>query len=88
MLRFHEGRTRDDPGLDAKDAWRPVTPGLRNWPAQMPAGDVERFEAAAGGLLDELGYPRGCAHPSPEAVRQAARACALYRSSSKSPPPE
>jgi hypothetical protein len=24
----------------------------------MPAGDVERFEAAAGELLDELRYPR------------------------------
>jgi hypothetical protein len=24
----------------------------------MPADDVERFEAAAGDLLDEPGYPR------------------------------
>ena len=24
----------------------------------MPAGDLERFEAAAGDLLEELGYPR------------------------------
>ena len=30
MLAFHEGRTRDDPGLDAKQAWRPVTRGLRD----------------------------------------------------------
>jgi hypothetical protein len=57
MLRFHEGRTRNDPGLDAKEAWRPITPGLRDWRSQMPPGDVERFEAAAGDLLDELGYP-------------------------------
>src|SRR5262245_30877214 len=78
MLRFHEGRGQDDPGLDAKDAWRPITPGLREWRAQMPVEDVERFEATAGGLLDELGYPRGCAELSPEAVRQAARLCDLF----------
>src|SRR5262249_50846792 len=43
MLRFHEGRTRDEPGLDAKQAWRPITAGLRDWRSQMPAADVERF---------------------------------------------
>jgi hypothetical protein len=59
MLRFHEGRTLADPGLDAKKAWRPVTPGLRSWRTEMVAPDVARFEAAAGALLDELGYPRG-----------------------------
>ncbi|HMF13417.1 MAG TPA: sulfotransferase, partial [Gemmataceae bacterium] len=31
MLRFHEGRTRNEQGLDAKNAWRPITPGLRDW---------------------------------------------------------
>ena len=66
MLRFHEGRTRDDPGLDAKRAWRPITPGLRSWRTEMAEGDVERFEAVAGELLDELGYPRGV--PEPTAV--------------------
>lgn len=58
MLHFHEGRTIDDPNLDAKNAWRPVTAGLRNWRTQMAPQVVERFEAAAGGLLDELGYAR------------------------------
>jgi LPS sulfotransferase NodH len=57
MLRFHEGRTRVDPELDAKKAWRPVTSGLRQWRTQMRREDVERFEAVAGALLDELGYP-------------------------------
>jgi hypothetical protein len=33
----------------------------------MPPGDVERFEAAAGDLLDELGYPRAAPDPRPEA---------------------
>src|SRR5262249_31360269 len=76
--RSHEGRVQDDPGLDAKDAWRPITRGLREWRAQMPVEDVERFEATAGRLLDELGYPRGCAELSPEAVCQAARLGDLF----------
>jgi hypothetical protein len=37
---------------------RPPTPGLRKWRTQMPPEEVERFEAAAGDLLDELGYTR------------------------------
>lgn len=71
MLRFHEGRTIKDPGLSAKRAWLPPTVGLRNWRSQMPPGDVERFEAAAGDLLEELGYVRSAARPSPEALAQA-----------------
>jgi hypothetical protein len=58
MLRFHEGRTKREPGLTSKRAWLPPVAGLRDWRAQMPAADVERFEATAGELLDELGYPR------------------------------
>jgi hypothetical protein len=71
MLRFHEGRTRSNPGLDAKHAWLPITPGLRDWRSQMPGEDVERFEAAAGQLLDELGYPRAVPRPRPEALEHA-----------------
>jgi hypothetical protein len=73
MVAFHEGRERDDRGLDAKKAWRPVTPGLRDWRSDMPPADVERFEAAAGGLLDELGYQRGCSAPSAELKSHASR---------------
>jgi hypothetical protein len=73
MLRFHEGRTRAEPGLDAKKAWLPVTAGLRNWRTQMQPEDVERFEAAAGGLLTELGYPRAFANPSLECQEQSAK---------------
>src|SRR5262249_20145121 len=72
MLSFHEGRIRADAGLDAKDAWQPITPGLRDWRTQMPAEDVERFEAAAGALLEELGYERAVPNPGPEALQQAA----------------
>jgi hypothetical protein len=73
MLCFHEGRTRNKPGLDAKRAWLPITPGLRNWRTQMPREDVERFEAAAGELLDELAYPRAFPCPSPQSLERAAR---------------
>ena len=71
MLRFHEGRTKDDPGLDAKSAWRPITPGLRSWRTEMAGGDIERFEAVAGDLLGELGYLRGAPEPAPVARTQA-----------------
>jgi hypothetical protein len=71
MLEFHRGRTRSEPGLSPKAAWLPITPSLRDWRSQMPCADVERFEAAAADLLDELGYPRG--RPSlPTAVREEA----------------
>jgi hypothetical protein len=73
MLRFHEGRMQDDPELDAKRAWRPVTPGLRSWRTQMPHEDVVRFEAAAGPLLEELGYARAAPSPPREQMERAAR---------------
>jgi hypothetical protein len=73
MPRFHEGRTNSKPGLSAKHAWLPITPGLRDWRSQMSAEDVERFEAAAGELLDQLGYPRAVPDPRPEAHQHASR---------------
>jgi hypothetical protein len=73
MLRFHEGRTSDDPRLDAKKAWRPVTQGLRSWKSELSADDVGRFEAAAGALLDELGYARVAPASSAEQVEHAKR---------------
>jgi hypothetical protein len=73
MLEFHHGRTRPEQGLSAKEAWLPITPGLRDWKTQMPPDDVERFEAAAGDLLDELGYPRACPSPSPAVQERAGR---------------
>jgi hypothetical protein len=85
MLRFHEGRTKAQPGLSAKKAWQPVTTGLRNWRQQMSTADARRFEAAAGALLDELGYERVDGPPSGEELARAARlrgafaACARSR---------
>jgi hypothetical protein len=66
MLRFNEGQTKP------KRA-RPITPGMRDWRTQMPAEEVERFEAAAGALLDELGYARAFPRPGPESVERASR---------------
>ena len=73
MLRFYEGREKADPGLDAKKAWRPITLGLRDWRSQMSLDDIECFEAAAGDLLDELGYPRAVPNPSQEKLVNATR---------------
>jgi Sulfotransferase family len=74
MVRFHEGRTQRAPGASAKRQWLPPTAGLRNWRTQMSPEAVERFEASAGGLLDELGYARGAPAPSPGRSEHAASA--------------
>jgi sulfotransferase family protein len=66
MLTFHSGRTRHDPGLSAKDAWLPVTPGLRDWRTTLSQAGLELFEALAGDLLADLGYPPGVDTVSPE----------------------
>ena len=50
-----------------------VTAGLRDWRTQMPGVDTERFEAAAGDFLDELGYPRTVPRRKPEALRRASK---------------
>ena len=44
----------------------------------MPADDVERFEAVAGDLLEELGYPLGAQSLSSEALEHAARMRSLF----------
>jgi hypothetical protein len=71
MLRFHEGRMRFEPELDAKNSWLPITPGLRNWRQEMALEDVELFEAVAGGLLEELDYRRTFPHPSANILQYA-----------------
>ena len=73
MLRFHEGRRRDEPGLSPKRAWLPPTSGLRDWRTTMAGGDVELFEALAGDLLGALGYERAFPSPSAPAQERAAR---------------
>jgi len=71
MLKFHEGRIRTESGLDAKNAWLPITAGLRDWRTQMPPEDIERFEAAAGDLLLELGYQRAYPKPASRVLEEA-----------------
>jgi len=46
---------------------------LRNWRTQTSEENVERFEAVAGELLDELGYARAFPRPRPESLEAAAR---------------
>jgi hypothetical protein len=71
MLNFWEADAGTDPGLEKKRAHQPVIPGLRDWRSQLLHEDSERFEAAAGTLLEELGYPRAVPNPSTEALEQA-----------------
>ena len=72
MLHFYEGDAGSDPGLEKKRARLPVTPGLRDWRSEFHPENNERFEAAAGALLDDLGYPRAVPHPRHEALEHAA----------------
>jgi adenylyl-sulfate kinase len=72
VVRFHEKRAQANGDLDAKHAWRPPTPGLRDWRTQMSLDDLTRWEAASGDLLDELAYPRSSAAPSGRAIARAA----------------
>jgi hypothetical protein len=71
MLRFNEGRERTDGRRSAKSSWLSPTPGLRDWSTEMSASDIEAFEAAAGPMLDELGYRRAVPHPSAAAIHHA-----------------
>jgi len=67
MLHFHERQARPR-------AARPITAGLRDWRAEMPPEDVERFEAVASELFDELNYQRAFPLPSPGIVESVSRA--------------
>jgi hypothetical protein len=73
MLHFYKAPSTTDPGLEERRAHLPVTPGLRDWCTQLPPQDSERFEAAAGGLLDELDYTRVVQRPPASALEHAAR---------------
>ena len=70
MLSYHEALGAEDDHEVVHDR-QPITSGLRHWKTQMPAKDVECFEAAAGSLLDELGYPRAFTSARPVAVEHS-----------------
>jgi hypothetical protein len=74
MVRFHEDPPRSD---QIDHPWTPVTTGLRDWRRQLPAEDIERFEAAAGPLLEELSYAPGSRLPGPDKFEHAKRLRAL-----------
>jgi hypothetical protein len=73
MLRFHEAQSSAPAQLEPRHGWRPISPSARNWRNEMAADEVQRFEAAAGGLLAELGYPRAYPELSPAAVQHSVR---------------
>jgi hypothetical protein len=74
VLRHHERAAGVIASTQFPEAHRrvllPPTPGLRDWRRDMAAADVARFEAIAGGLLEELGY--GCSAPRPATARARA----------------
>jgi hypothetical protein len=72
MLRYAEGREQRSWGRSLKGRWLPPTPGLRDWRSQMTRDELERFEAAAGALLDEIGCERACPRPGARARAKAA----------------
>ena len=74
MLRYHEGRTRDDAALSTKQRWLPLTAGLRDWHTQLAAQDQAFFQALAGPVLEARGYPAAPV-PATDALRERARAC-------------
>ncbi len=61
MLRYHEkgeafvASTKDPEAFTGLT--RPVTRGMRDWRSQMTEDDMALFEAIAGELLADLGYP-------------------------------
>ena len=73
MLHYYREpvlKTNPEPG-ERRDR-QPITRGLRDWCKQMSHNDVERFEASAGVLLEELGYQRTCPDVLPIAQEHAA----------------
>ena len=84
MLEFHVGRTKVGTELGSNKQWLPPTRGLRDWRSQMPAEDVERFEAVAGHLLDELGYARGASSSSEDVHASARRLRRVFAAAARS----
>lgn len=71
MLRYHERDRVASERPHYRNVARPPTPGLRDWRREMSPADAATFEAIAGNLLEEVGYPRGVRHLGPEARARA-----------------
>jgi hypothetical protein len=75
MLEYHR---REDPALyaDHPRLAQPPVANVRSWRDEMPPRDAELFEAIAGDVLDDFGYPR--VHARPGRARRAAAERAVY----------
>ena len=73
MLRHEDTKPGAGPKVTAKRDWQPITTGMRDWRSEMTLEQVERFEAAVGDLLDELGYPRAVPRAENRYVHDATR---------------
>ncbi len=73
MERYYEGRSQPDAQLSTNAAWLPPTPGRRDWRTQLKDKDIEKFEAAAGDLLENLGYKRRCPRISQQVREEVER---------------
>jgi hypothetical protein len=65
MINYHEHKEAGSWGRAAKGRWLPPTPGMKDRHSVLSIEEIGRFEAAAGDLLDELGYARPVPRPSP-----------------------
>ena len=68
LHHYREPVLKSNPELGERRDRQPITRRLRDWRTQMSLKDVERFEAAVGVLLEELGYERAC--PSVGSIAQ------------------
>jgi hypothetical protein len=71
MLRYHQEDRVAGERPHYRNVAFPPTPGLRDWRREMSPQDVATFEAIAGRLLEDLGYPRGAPRLRPEARARA-----------------
>jgi len=61
----------------------PITSGLREWRTEMPQAEINRFEAVAGPLLEELGYSRGSDRMEPSESAEAGRVRQVFEAVAK-----
>src|SRR5262249_29257584 len=81
MVRSYEEQARERSNAYPKHPWYPITTAALKWREDMKEPDIELFEAAAGDLLDELGYERAFPRPRAEALDTASRLLALFTQS-------
>jgi hypothetical protein len=74
LVPKYDAKVKSNSKRDDKHPWMAITRGLRNWQSQLPLSEAERFEAAAGGLIEELDYRRAFPFPQKGALEAADRA--------------